>query len=152
MSIKFNCTDVTGKQIEVATPLIDKLTAIVADATTPEIDREKAFTILKYVRQRQAESNGLPELDRAAHQGVINIRISSLWDGDDYLVSVNHNGVERLEIVTPEPEVTLPPAKPLQAPVKQPEPQSAEAHEPDEPQVLSGPDKLKAAKDWAKTL
>jgi hypothetical protein len=107
MSIKFNCTDVTGKQIEVATPLIDKLTEIVTDATTPETDREKAFTILKYVRQRQAESDGLPELDRAAHQGVINIRISSLWTGDDYLVSIKNNGVERLEIATKdEPEAT----------------------------------------------
>jgi hypothetical protein len=99
MSIKFDCTDVVEKTIEIQTPLIDKLTTILADATTSDADREKAFNILKYVRQRQAESAGLPELDRAAHQMLINIRISSLWTGVDRLVSVkNSDGVEHLEI------------------------------------------------------
>jgi len=34
---------------------------------------------------------------------LVNIRIASLWTGDDRLVSVKtNNGTERLEIVTPE--------------------------------------------------
>jgi hypothetical protein len=138
MSINFDCTDAYGKTIEIQTPLIDRITAVLADPATPEPERERAFNILKYVKQRQSESDGLPELDRAAHQMLINIRITSLWSGDDYLVTVkNSDGVEHLEMVKKaEPEVALPASATKSSTVETPDPEP----------TIPRPQKLKAAK------
>ena len=151
MSIKFNCTTVNGDPIEIQTPLIDELVAIV-NGEKASTRRPLAVEILKYVSQRQTDAQSLPELDRAAHQMLINIRINSLWNGDDHLRTVkNNDGVERLEIVKSEPvepDITTPPAK-----SSEPTPTETEVEqeqEPDEP--LTGAQKLARAKAEVKGL
>jgi hypothetical protein len=101
MPVKFDCKDDSGNQIEIATPLIDELVAIV-NGETPSDRRPLAVEILKYVNQRRAGVKDLPELDRAAYEMVFKLHVDSLWNrsSDNYLKTVKSNGIERLMLVT----------------------------------------------------
>src|SRR5437879_4946141 len=103
MSIKFDCKTVYGDPIEIKTPLIDDLVAIVNGDKPEGSDRRGlAVEILRYVNQYQADAQGLPELDRAARQMLLNINVDSLWSrSHDYRLKTvkGREGVERLEIV-----------------------------------------------------
>jgi hypothetical protein len=146
VSIKFNCTTVYGDPIEIQTPLIDELVAIVNGEKASD-RRPLAVEILKYVSQRQTDAQSLPELDRAANQMLINIRIGSLWNGDEHLVTVKSSGIERLEIDKSEPEDFTAPTKAA----SEPEPTEVEPEqEPEEP--MTGEDKLRKAKEEVKGL
>jgi hypothetical protein len=101
MSVKFNCTTVYGNPIEIQTPLIDELVAIVKGEKASD-RRPLAVDILRYVTQKQVESEGQPELDRAARQALLNIHVDSLWNQSERhrLKAGRTSGIERLTLVT----------------------------------------------------
>jgi hypothetical protein len=126
--------------------IIDLLKTVVVDAgTTPE-QKERALDILAYVaRMHKRLTLEFPDAPEASLM-MERIDAGALWDFyPRWEILTDKDGVERVREI--EPQAITAPTKP--APEPQPEPE-VEQQEPDEP--LTGEAKLKAAKEWAKTL
>ena len=107
MGVKFNCTDIYGKQIEVPTLLIDELVEIVSGRKAND-RRSLAILILKYVNEQRTASQNKPEFDRSVDEMLLNVDVFGLWNlAEDtsgvgltyHLQTVKEKaGVEHLEI------------------------------------------------------
>jgi hypothetical protein len=121
---KFNCTDIYGKQIEIATPTLDKLTETL-NGDALDAEKEVAARILKWVAQQEKEAADLPEIDRAAAFMLTEMNADSLvrWP-DRYQLKM----VTGLDGVTRE-AFTIEESKPL-APATAPAVPTAQTFEP----------------------
>ena len=60
MGVKFNCTDVYGKQIEVVTKTSDMLVSILKSSSATAEKKELATKLLDYISQQDSRCGSTP--------------------------------------------------------------------------------------------
>jgi hypothetical protein len=80
MSMKFDCKDITGRQIEVQTPVTDQCVAILKNPEAPVAQRERATQVLDWIDRRMASAGPTP-LDRAAIRCVVEMEAADILAG-----------------------------------------------------------------------
>ena len=131
--------------------IVELLKTVVTSPDATESQKERAATILSYVTRMHKRLTA--EFTEAPEASLLMERIDAgaLWDFyPEWEIHTDKEGVERVRKI--EPQVITSSTKPAptaKALEPQPEPE-VEQQEPDEP--LTGEAKLKAAKEWAKTL
>jgi hypothetical protein len=120
-------TKSSGEPGEISTPLIDQLVEIVSGKNA-SANRTLAAEILKFVAQKRAENEALPDfgVHAGGHHMMLNVNVMALWEHRDTfrLKTVKgQDGAERLEmervivmdepLPTPTSAPTFEPAVPL---------------------------------------
>jgi hypothetical protein len=81
--MKFNCTDIYGRQTEIATATKDAMIAALENPTTTNDKRELAKKVLAWYGAELGKPplTGNSELDKAAQLMLVEYHATSLWDG-----------------------------------------------------------------------
>lgn len=80
MSVKFDCTDIHGKPITVATPTTDEAVNTLKNSEATAAQRERATVVLDWIERRMVLAGPTP-LDRAAVRCVVEMEAADLWSG-----------------------------------------------------------------------
>ena len=91
MTVNFDCTDIYGKPIEIATPTTDACITVLKNPEETTAQRELATQVLDWIDRRMA-SAGTNPLDRAAVRCVVEMEADDLWSGNK-IVKIGQDGV-----------------------------------------------------------
>jgi hypothetical protein len=95
MSIKFNCKDVYGKQIEVVTKTSDMLVSILKSPFAAAEKKQLATRILDYIAQQVQIYADFSPIDQASFRMLSEFQADCVWTGIARLETQTDNGVER---------------------------------------------------------